>query len=327
MKRGKAMTRTVTVKDLTTTLAIDIAYGEEFQDQPFLSSEVSRPGLVLVGFTENYAPERVQLLGRTEMSYINTKSEEEQKRLFENICSLETPAIIIARGMEVPETLIPVAQTSRTPILTARAKTSRVLANVANFLETFIAERFSKHGVFLEVYGMGVLLIGASGVGKSETALELVQRGHRLVADDRVELYQIDELTLMGEAPDILQNLLEIRGLGIINVMTLFGVRAVSRKHRLDLIIDLRKDDGTIEYDRLGYDHEYEKIFEVQVPTIKIPVKTGRNLAVIIESAAMNFRASELGFDARREFSRRLDLLIQSNSTRKEDDSSGSNDN
>ena len=160
---------------------------------------------------------------------------------------------------------------------------------------------------------MGVLLVGASGVGKSETALELVQRGHRLVADDRVELYQIDELTLMGEAPEILQNLLEIRGLGIINVMTLFGVRSVSRKRRLDLIIDLRIDDGTIEYDRLGYDHEYEKIFEVNVPKIKIPVKLGRNLAVIIESAAMNFRASELGFDAKEEFTRRLDALILSN--------------
>lgn len=307
------MSNTVSVKELTSTLAVDIVYGQEFENIIIKSSEVSRPGLILTGYIDNYPHERVQLIGRTEMGFLNSKTSEERQEIFKNLCTVDTPAIIIARGMEVPQELIPIADKYQIPILSARSKTSRVLANVTNFLETYLAERVSKHGVFLEVYGMGVLLVGASGVGKSETALELVQRGHRLVADDRVELYQIDELTLMGEAPEILQNLLEIRGLGIINVMILFGVRSVSRKCRLELIIDLRIDDGTIEYDRLGYDHEYEKIFEVNVPKIKIPVKLGRNLAVIIESAAMNFRASELGFDAKEEFTRRLDALILSN--------------
>ena len=160
---------------------------------------------------------------------------------------------------------------------------------------------------------MGVLLTGGSGVGKSETALELVQRGHRLIADDRVELFMIDELTLVGEAPEILQNLLEIRGLGIIYVMSLYGVAAIRRSKRLELIINLVLDDGQTEYDRLGSQREYEQIFEVNVPRIRIPVKTGRNLSAIVESAAMNFRANQMGYDATTTFNRKLDALIKKN--------------
>lgn len=185
---------------------------------------------------------------------------------------------------------------------------------MTNFLEGKLADRFSKHGVFVEVFGMGVLLVGGSGVGKSETALELIQRGHRLIADDRVELFMIDELTLIGEAPEILQNLLEIRGLGIIDVVSLYGVAAIRRSKRLELIIELILDDGKTEYDRLGSQREYEQIFEVKVPKIRIPVKTGRNLAVIIESAAMNFRANSLGYNATVAFHKKLNELIQRNS-------------
>lgn len=307
------MTNTVTVQELVDTLAIKVAYGEEYKENKIYSSEVSRPGLILTGYKEYYPHERIQLIGRTEMSFLSTKTSEERANIFKLMCTEDTPAVVISREIDVPEELIPVADEHQVPILSARSKTSRVLANITNFLEGRLAERLSKHGVFLEVFGMGVLLVGASGVGKSETGLELIQRGHRLVADDRVELYQIDELTLVGEAPEILQNMIEIRGLGIIDVMSLYGVSAIRRSKRLELIINLVLDDGKVQYDRLGYDKDYEQIFEVSVPTIRIPVKTGRNLAAIVESAAMNFRATQMGYDAKVTFNNNLRALIQQN--------------
>lgn len=307
------MTNTVSVQELVDTLDINLEYGEEYKVNKIYSSEVSRPGLVLTGYKEYYPHERIQLIGRTEMSFLSEKTSEERSNIFSLMCTDETPAIVVSREIDIPEELIPVADSLGIPILSARSKTSRVLANITNFLEGKLAERLSKHGVFVEVFGMGVLLVGASGVGKSETGLELIQRGHRLIADDRVELYQIDELTLVGEAPDILQNMIEIRGLGIIDVMSLYGVSAIRRSKRLELIINLVLDDGQTQYDRLGFDKEYEQIFEVQVPSIRIPVKTGRNLAAIVESAAMNFRATQMGYDAKVTFNSKLRDLIQQN--------------
>lgn len=305
--------RQVTVKDLTEKLNITLVQGEEFQSKVIESSEVARPGLILTGYQEFYPHDRIQLIGQTEMSYIHSKTSEEREEIFDIMLTKETPAVVVARNIDIPEELVTIAAKYHVPVLSAQSKTSRVLSNITNYLEGELAERFSKHGVFVEVYGMGVLLTGSSGVGKSETALELIQRGHRLIADDRVELFQIDELTLIGEAPLILQNLIEIRGLGIIDVMNLYGVAAIRRSKRLELIIDLIVDDGTVQYDRLGFDQEYEKIFEVNVPKIRIPVKLGRNLSAIIESAAMNFRATQLGYDARKAFNDRLDKLIMSN--------------
>lgn len=307
------MTNAVTVQELVDTLDINLIYGEEYKANKIYSSEVSRPGLVLTGYKEYYPHERIQLIGRTEMSFLSEKTSEERSNIFSLMCTDETPAIVVSREIDIPEELIPVADSLGIPILSARSKTSRVLANITNYLERKLAERLSKHGVFLEVFGMGVLLVGSSGIGKSEIGLELIQRGHRLIADDRVELYQIDELTLNGEAPEILQNMIEIRGLGIIDIMSLYGVSAIRRSKRLELIINLVLDDGNTQYDRLGYDKEYEQIFEVQVPSIRIPVKTGRNLAAIVESAAMNFRATQMGYDAKVTFNSKLRDLIQEN--------------
>lgn len=307
------MTNAVTVQELVDTLDINLIYGEEYKTNKIYSSEVSRPGLVLTGYKEYYPHERIQLIGRTEMSFLSEKTSEERSNIFSLMCTDETPAIVVSREIDIPEELIPVADSLDIPILSARSKTSRVLANITNYLERKLAERLSKHGVFLEVFGMGVLLVGSSGIGKSEIGLELIQRGHRLIADDRVELYQIDELTLNGEAPEILQNMIEIRGLGIIDVMSLYGVSAIRRSKRLELIINLVLDDGNTQYDRLGFDKEYEQIFEVHVPSIRIPVKTGRNLAAIVESAAMNFRATQMGYDAKVTFNSKLRNLIQKN--------------
>lgn len=307
------MDKYVTVEELVSTLDITIAYGKKFANRKITSSEVSRPGLMLAGYQEFFPSERIQLIGRTEISYLFTKTSAERLSLFRSICRSETPAIILARLIEVPSELQLVAEEMGVPVLSARSKTSRVLANVTNFLETRLAERYSKHGVFLEVFGTGVLLTGTSGVGKSETALELIQRGHRLIADDRVEFYMMDELTLVGEAPEILQNLLEIRGLGIVDVMSLYGVAAVARSKKLEFIIEMVLDNGQIEYDRLGADQEKERIFDVYIPKIRIPVKTGRNLAAIIEAATMNFRAGQMGFDATEAFNKKLDALILAN--------------
>lgn len=303
----------VTVKDIVKTLNIDFVFGEMFANREVTISEVSRPGLILTGYSEFHQSARIQLIGRTESAFLNSKTSEERVEIFERMLRPETPTIIFSHSVEVPQEIIPIAERLEIPILSAPSKTSRVNANLTNYLEGQLAERLSKHGVFVEVFGMGVLLVGSSGVGKSETALELVQRGHRLIADDRVELFMIDELTLVGEAPEILQNLLEIRGLGIIDVMNLYGVSAIRRSKRLELIIELVLDDGKIEYDRLGTKRETEQIFDVQIPKVRIPVKTGRNLAAIIEAGAMNFRANSLGYNATEAFNRKLDELIQRN--------------
>lgn len=303
----------VTVNEIVETLNVNFIFGEDFGNREVTISEVSRPGLILSGYSEFYHADRIQLIGRTESRFLNSKSSEERVEIFERMIQPNTPAVIFTHMEKVPEEIIPVATRVGMPILGAPSKTGRVHANLTNFLEGQLAERLSKHGVFVEVFGMGVMLVGSSGVGKSETALELVQRGHRLIADDRVELFMIDELTLVGEAPEILENLLEIRGLGIIDVMNLYGVSAIRRSKRLELIIDLVLDDGTVEYDRLGSKRETEQIFDVLVPKVRIPVKTGRNLAAIIESAAMNFRANSLGYNATEAFNRKLDELIRKN--------------
>lgn len=307
------MNKYVTVEELVDTLDVKLVAGAEFMNRQIISSEVSRPGLILAGFKDYYPSERIQLIGRTEIAYLQAQSSQERIEKFRLICRHDTPAIVIARGIVVPAELALVSNEIKVPVLSARSKTSRVLANLTNYLEGKLAERFSKHGVFLEVFGMGVLITGTSGVGKSETALELIQRGHRLIADDRVEFYMIDELTLIGEAPEILQNLLEIRGLGIVDVMSLYGVSAIVRSKSLELIIEMVLDDGQIEYDRLGSKQEYERIFDVQIPRIRIPVKSGRNLAAIIEAAAMNFRATQMGYDATESFNQKLDALIRAN--------------
>ena len=307
------MNKYVTVEELVDTLDVKLVAGAEFMNRQIISSEVSRPGLILAGLKDYYPSERIQLIGRTEIAYLQAQSSQERIEKFRLICRHDTPAIVIARGIVVPAELALVSNEMKVPVLSARSKTSRVLANLTNYLEGRLAERFSKHGVFLEVFGMGVLITGTSGVGKSETALELIQRGHRLIADDRVEFYMIDELTLIGEAPEILQNLLEIRGLGIVDVMSLYGVSAIVRSKSLELIIEMVLDDGQIEYDRLGSKQEYERIFDVQIPRIRIPVKSGRNLAAIIEAAAMNFRATQMGYDATESFNQKLDALIRAN--------------
>lgn len=228
----------------------------------------------------------------------------------DQLCTDSTPAIIVSREMEIPKELTDASEEKSVPVLRSPLKTTRLSSHLTNFLEGKLAPTTAVHGVLVDVYGVGVLIVGKSGVGKSETALELVKRGHRLVADDCVEIRQEDQDTLIGNAPDLIEHLLEIRGLGIINVMTLFGAGAVRSYKRITLIIDLEIWDPKKQYDRLGLDEEKMKIIDTDVPKLTVPVRPGRNLAVIIEVAAMNFRLKRMGLNAAEQFTNKLTDVI-----------------
>ncbi|NLR32681.1 HPr(Ser) kinase/phosphatase [Levilactobacillus tujiorum] len=308
------MPESVTVADLVKVNRLDVYSGEDHLNRQITTSDISRPGLELTGYFNYYPAKRIQLLGITETSFAKGMTHEKILDVMRKMCQPETPAFVISTQLDPPEELKQSAEEAGIPILGTKLTTSRVLSNMTNYLEGKLAERQSVHGVLVDIYGVGVMITGDSGVGKSETALELVKRGHRLIADDRVEVYQQDEQTLVGAAPAILSHLLEIRGIGIIDVMNLFGAGAVRSETDIDLIVHLQawKDDN--HFDRLGNNSESQKFFDVVVPKITIPVRTGRNLAIIVEAAAMNFRARSMGYDATKVFDDNLNRLIKQNS-------------
>ncbi len=289
--------------------------GKEYLDKKTVSiTDISRPGLELTGYFDFYPHERIQLLGMTEISYSNKMTGAERDDVFRQMCVADTPCFLVSRGLTPPDELIAQANDHKIPVLGSPLPTTRLSSVITEYLEYRLAERQNIHGVLVDVYGLGVLIMGDSGVGKSETALELVKRGHRLIADDRVDVYQQDEKTVVGEAPAILKHLLEIRGIGIIDVMNLFGAGAVRTSTDISLVVRLQNWDPKANYDRVGFDDEYLTIFDVNVPKITVPVKVGRNLAIIIEVAAMNFRAKKMGYDATKKFEANLASLIQENS-------------
>lgn len=294
---------------------IHVYQGENIVDQKEIEvSDIYRPGLELTGYFDFYPKQRIQLLGRTEISYAARLDHDTRMRVFTKMCTSETPCFLISRSLPVPEELKEAADAANIPILHSPESTTYVSSILTDYLRERLAKRTSIHGVLVEIKGMGVLLTGASGVGKSETALGLVHRGHRLIADDRVDAYQQDHDTVMGEAPKILRHLMEIRGIGIINVMDLFGVGAVKNRAEIQLVIKLANWNDNENYDRLGFDEDTREICNVQVPQITIPVKVGRNIESIIEVAAMNFRAKRLGYDATKAFDNNLVDLIADNS-------------
>ncbi|GAA0307668.1 HPr kinase/phosphorylase [Gracilibacillus halotolerans] len=301
----------VRTQDMLERFRIELLAGEEGVHREISMSEVSRPGIELTGYFKYYAKDRIQLLGKTELSYFAELTKEQKKDRAYHLCTDITPGILITRGMDAPEELIEACNQSGVPLMRSPYKTSRVISRITNFLEAKFAPFTAVHGVLVDVYGIGVLITGQSGVGKSETALELVKRGHRLVADDSVEIRQEDYDRLIGSAPPLIEHLLEIRGLGIINVMTLFGAGSVLTHKRISLVINLETWDQKKQYDRLGLEEETMRIIDVNVPKAILPVRPGRNLAVIIEVAAMNFRLKRMGVNAAEEFSERLSKMIQ----------------
>lgn len=301
----------VRTKDIYDRLHLELISGEEGINRPITTSDISRPGIELAGYFEYYPAERIQLLGKTELSFFEGLSQNERNLRMERLCTDITPAIIVTRGLEVPQELIEASERESVPVLRSHMKTTRFSSRLTNFLESKLAPTTAVHGVLVDIYGIGVLITGKSGVGKSETALELVKRGHRLVADDCVEIRQEDQDTLVGASPDLIEHLLEIRGLGIINVMTLFGAGAVRSNKRITMVINLEIWDSKKQYDRLGLDEEKMKIIDTEITKITVPVRPGRNLAVIIEVAAMNYRLKRMGVNAAQQFTERLSDVIE----------------
>lgn len=290
---------------------LELISGEEGINRPITMSDLSRPGLEMAGYFTYYPKERVQLLGKTEITFFEKLPEEEKKQRMLSLCTEITPAIILSRDLPIPSELIEASEEKGVPVLRSPLKTTRLSSRLTNFLESQLAPTTAIHGVLVDVYGVGVLIIGKSGVGKSETALELVKRGHRLVADDCVEIRQEDQDTLIGSAPELIEHLLEIRGLGIINVMTLFGAGAVRSFKRITLVMSLELWEQGKQYDRLGLEEETMKIIDTDIPKLTIPVRPGRNLAVIIEVAAMNFRLKRMGLNAAEQFTNKLADVIE----------------
>lgn len=301
----------VRTKDIYEKFHLELISGEEGINRPITMSDISRPGIEMAGYFDYYPAERVQLLGKTELSFFFQLPVDERVSRMEQLCTDITPAIIVTRGMEVPVELIEASERESVPVLRVRMKTTRFSSRLTNFLESKLAPTTAIHGVLVDVYGVGVLITGQSGVGKSETALELVKRGHRLVADDCVEIRQEDEDSLVGTSPELIEHLLEIRGLGIINVMTLFGAGAIRSHKKISLVMNLETWDSKRQYDRLGLDEEKMKIIDTEIQKITIPVRPGRNLAVIIEVAAMNFRLKRMGVNAAQQFTERLSDVIE----------------
>lgn len=302
------------IKDIVNQLQLDVYSGEDYLERTVSSSEISRPGLELTGYFNFYPADRIQVFGKKEITFAEKMTDIEKDMIFRKLCSNETPCFVIARGLEIPKELVEITQEKKIPIISSTISTSRLSGIISNFLESQLAERVSIHGVLVEVYGLGVLIQGNSGIGKSETGLELIKKGHRLIADDRVDIYRQDDRTVIGEAPKILEHLMEIRGIGIIDIMNLFGASSVRNRSQISLVVNLKDWTNDNKFDRLGSAQETMSLANVPVPRINIPVSTGRNVATIIEVAAMNFRAKTMGYDATKKFEENLSKLIDENS-------------
>ncbi len=272
------------------------------------SQEVNRPGLILAGADNYFDPARVQFLGLAEIEFLKTLSKEKQREGLERLMSQKPPVVLITRNLEPPEGMLALAEKYKVPVLRTSESTSGCMATLIYFLGTALAERITRHGVLVEVYGEGVLIVGDSGVGKSETAIELIKRGHRLIADDAVEIRKASAKTLVGSAPDNIRHFIELRGIGIINARRIFGMGAVKMTEKINMVIQLEPWDSSKVYDRMGLDNEYITIMDIKVPLTVVPVKPGRNLAVIIECAAMNNRQKKMGYNAARELLHHLGI-------------------
>ncbi|WNZ89381.1 HPr(Ser) kinase/phosphatase [Streptococcus iniae] len=308
---------TVTVKMLVDKVKLEVIYStDELLSKIISTSDISRPGLEMTGYFDYYSPERIQLFGMKEWSYLTTMTSHNRYSVLKEMFKADTPAVIVSRDLSIPDEMLRVAKEEGISLLKSKISTSRLAGSISYYLDASLAERTSVHGVLMDIYGMGVLIQGDSGIGKSETGLELVKRGHRLVADDRVDVYAKDEETLWGEPAEILRHLLEIRGVGIIDVMSLYGASAVKGSSQVQLAIYLENYEAGKVFDRLGNGNEDIEFAGVRIPRIRIPVKTGRNVSVVIEAAAMNYRAKQMGFDATKTFEDRLTNLISQNEDR-----------
>jgi HPr kinase/phosphorylase len=299
----------VALRSLIDDFGFDIAYdGGHVATTTIDVPDLTRPGLQLVGYFKHFEPDRIQLIGNMEMAFLDSLSSEEKLRSLDRLFMTGIPCLIMAGANDPPKEMIMCAERYGVPILKTDAPTSSVFSALVKHLNVELAPRCTIHGVLVEVLGEGVLMLGESGVGKSETALELVKRGHRLIADDMVEVRRVSQTTLLGRSPENIRHLIEIRGLGILDVKELYGVSSVKIQERVDFVINLEFWDESKNYRRLGNEEEQTDILGVCVPSVTIPVRPGRNLAIIVEFAAINFRNQMMGYDTVREVTERIYL-------------------
>ncbi|MEA5051310.1 MAG: HPr(Ser) kinase/phosphatase [Oscillospiraceae bacterium] len=292
-------------------LNLDVAYTPcDTSELSVVSPELNRPALLLAGYTEYFDNRRIQACGKVEMSYLATLGEEERDHSIDVLFGFKPPAVVVTRNIEPFDEMMSCARRYQVPVLRTAESTSNFMSAAISYLNVELAPRITRHGVFVEVYGEGILILGESGVGKSETAIELVKRGHRLVADDAVELRKVSNRTIVGQAPENIRHFIELRGVGIVNIKNLFGMGAVKISEKVDLVIMLEQWNGEKNYSIDGL-HQNEKanILDVTIPQITIPVMPGRNLAIIIETAAMNNRQKKLGYDATSDLFDQLGLI------------------
>lgn len=282
--------------------------------------DINRPALQLAGYFEHFEATRLQIIGFVEYSYIEGLPIARKKEIYERLLSCEIPAIVFCRELKPDELFTEIAEAHKVPLLMTKKATSAFMAEIIRWLNVKLAPCISVHGVLVDVFGEGVLITGESGIGKSEAALELIKRGHRLVTDDAVEIRKVSDETLVGSAPDITKHFIELRGIGIIDVKTLFGVSSVKDTQNIDLVIRLEDWDKDKEYDRLGLEEEYTEYLGNKVVCHNIPIRPGRNLAVICESAAINHRQKKMGYNAAQELYRRVQESLARGRSDEDDD-------
>ncbi len=293
----------VSLKEVIDSFNLEILYAEgDYENIPVTASDVNRPGLQLAGFFEYFNEHRLQMIGMVETAFLHQQTSEHRTEIFDQLFSYEIPALIFARSQEPPPECMEMAKKHGRVILSSDDETSHLVTIMVSFLRQKLAPRITRHGVLIEVYGEGVLITGESGVGKSETALELIKRGHILIADDAVNIRKITKDKLNGTSPKLIRNYMELRGIGVVDISRLFGMGSIKRDADINMVINMEpwRDDAV--YDRLGTEEHFTEILGVRVPILTIPVKPGRNLAVIIEVAAMNNRNKKTGHNAAQEF-------------------------
>ena len=300
-------THNVLLKKLVEDFGLEVVYAAtDFNVVRLTVEDVARPGLQLAGYFDHFEPVRLQVMGNAEMSYLGKRTPEERLAIFDRLFSYKFPAMLLARNFTPDDECLSMAQKHNVTILRSHAATSTVVSAIITYLKAALAPCITRHGVLMEVYGEGVLLIGDSGIGKSEAAVELLKRGHRLIADDAVEIRKVSEHSLVGTAPALIRNYIELRGIGIVNVAKLFGMGAVKAENEINLVVNIVQWDHQQVYDRLGLEDQHIEILGVNIPMNTIPITPGRNLAVILEVAAMNNRQRSMGYNAAVEFTEQV---------------------
>ncbi len=306
--------RSVSLSQVAQEFQLEVVYASTDYEKIRLTVEdVARPGLQLTGYFDHFEPVRLQVVGNVEMSYLDKLSHQERLSVFDRLFSYKVPAFLIARGREADPACIAMAKKHNVTVLRTQEATSAIVSAIITYLKDALAPRITRHGVLMEVYGEGILVTGESGMGKSEAAVELVKRGHRLIADDAVEIRKIAGNALIGTAPAVIRNYVEMRGIGIINVAKLFGMGAVKAQNQIDLVVDIVPWNNTQIYDRIGMEQQMTEILGVDIPMYTIPITPGRNLAVILEVAAMKNRHWKMGYNAAMEFTEQINRQFDEN--------------